>query len=187
MRSRPSPTPPTEPRFSFEAWQKYEPIIAAWLSYHPAGYCFRPQGLSIETCIPRLRDAVKSALNNNFPSNLLDLKRLREVWPTVVVTRDAVLNDVVRIGPPLKISSPPLGHTATSPSPDQKLIETEEPTLHLDDLPFSMLSAMHLVNMGIFKGNVIAPNSVRDVFDTALNTHPNLSILSESDTHFTFF
>lgn len=173
MPPRNSLTPMSDPRFSVGAWKKYELIVGAWLNKHPDPFTWNPHLGSLVTHTARIRDAVKGALQNNYHSDKVNMARLREEWPRVVVTID---EGKIRIGLPVKIIQ-----QIEAVSPDPKWIET----VITVDTSKELAAALLLLNNEKIKGQVRAPLSLQPTWEQNSNSFPNVFFLTSDSTHFT--
>lgn len=85
-------------RFREAAFKRYEGVIASVVAAYPACVDFKPReefGLSPTTFSCRLRDAMRSAIDNKWPTSRFDLMRLMQIHDDIQV---AERNDVVKVG-----------------------------------------------------------------------------------------
>ena len=89
------------PRATYAAWQKYEPIVKEAYSLHPKGYTFKPYNMSPATVASRLRDAVRGAIAFEFSSSI-DVQDLARWFDEVIVSHTT---EEVYIGPKVKVKN----------------------------------------------------------------------------------
>lgn len=84
------------PRASFAAWKRYEPIVLAAFAQHPRPYIYQPTSMSATTVASRLRDAIRGAIafehQNQIPADLF------RSWFTEIIIKQE--GEQVYIGPP---------------------------------------------------------------------------------------
>lgn len=171
----------SDPRFTLEAWHRFEGVIEAWLAAYPAPYIFKPDNLSVETVMARLRDAVKAKLTFGYPSSVVDHQILTQRWADVVVTRARGLNGHVRIGRPegrVKLALVTEGKSTTT-------LSLVAPTLEV------LNAACVLLNAGVIATEISVTDCPAPLYDwlnrAGLPAYPNVAVASSSDngTNFT--
>lgn len=75
-------------RFSEKAFRFYEPMLATIVGQHPKLSLFDPvkYGVSTETFRARIRDAMRSFMDNQWPSQHLAYPKFREIYPYLKVS-----------------------------------------------------------------------------------------------------
>lgn len=85
-----------KPQHRYEAFKKYEVIIAKFVTAYPDAITFKPGNYSTETIVNRVRDATNAFLRNeHWESDLVDRVKLKQIWADVSCSVDG---DKVRIG-----------------------------------------------------------------------------------------
>lgn len=168
----------SDPRFSRQAWLRFEGVVAMWLKDYPNAYVFQPSNFALETTIARLRDAVKAKLEYGYESPIVDHQSLADAWPNVVVSRDRTFADHIRIGTPLGRDK---GILVAQPAAFQRDgITTINPSA-------AVLNAFCLlINAGELNAEVHIKNLDPALFNwfktTALPAYPNISHIENGDT-----
>lgn len=94
----------SNPRATLAAWLRFEHIILAAMATHPRPYVFHPNGLSTQTVVSRIRDAVRGAIAFGHCSKQ-SVENLKTWWAETSVRH---INDAVVIGPLKKGEPVPL-------------------------------------------------------------------------------
>jgi hypothetical protein len=76
------------PRFSFQAWQRYAPLVQKWFAHYPSQFRIKPSNLAPETVIARLRDAARGHLTFGWAPDTMDRAKFIEIWEDTVVSAD---------------------------------------------------------------------------------------------------
>lgn len=104
----------SNPRCTERAWRRFEEVVQTAFSQRPHPYVFSPTGLSIESTVSKLRDAVRGKLVFDYASSV-SAEALTPWWAETVVRRQG---EHVYIGPPDKKDFEPL-----APKPEGLVFE----------------------------------------------------------------
>jgi len=88
-------------RATLAPWQRYEALVLRAYDAAPAPVRFKPSGLSAESVVSKVRDAIRGMIAFSYPSRVTS-DELSAWWSTVIVRR---IDDEVYIGPRLRYDS----------------------------------------------------------------------------------
>lgn len=158
------------PRATYAAWQKYEPIVKEAYSLHPQGYTFKPHNMASATVSSRLRDAVRGAIAFEFCSTI-DVQDLARWFDEVIISHTV---DSVYIGPKVR------SVTAVNVSE----VGAEPVRLHFPETTFRAYAT--LINSGEVLTLVFAPPIGYDP-NVLAEEYPNVSVMLNKQGNYTMF
>lgn len=153
----------SNPRCTERAWRRFEDVVQAAYAQRPQAYYFCPTGLSVESTMSKLRDAVRGKLVFDYISSV-SAEDLASWWEETVVRRHG---DKVYIGPSDKKDFAPM-----TPAPSGLVFDT---------LTESELNAFCvLLNSGRLQGPITV-KSGWEQWSGVPHTYPNVELIHKAN------
>lgn len=157
----------SNPRATFSAWKKYEPIVLAAFAQHPRPYIYQPSSLAPTTVASRLRDAIRGAIAFSYCEPTIPVEELKRWYSEIIIKND---NSQVYVGPAEQTQETLIG-AAKSTTPASPYVYTH---LTLDEvIAFTVL---------LSTGRILGPVTVTSPPDLSLlPQRPNVEVLTRPD------
>jgi hypothetical protein len=156
----------SNPRASYAAWMKYEPIVIAAFRQHPKTFVYSPTSMTPSSVASKMRDAVRGMLAFAYPCPIPVLD-LANWYNEIIIKHD---KEAVYIGVPEKVKSVIRGEQRSPDSASNLIFPT---------LTFEEVSAFTLL---LSTARILGPILIQNPPDLSLlPKRPNVEMMVRND------